>query len=249
MTYTKKPTDAAVIYDGPSMIDGAPIVVIATFSNRNRKTGGVLQTYILMRDIDPRDANKCGADFAICGNCPHRGNATDDPALALATGRSCYVVIGQGPLNAWKSYQRGTVYPRIADHDGMVALGRGRTVRLGTYGDPAAVPSYIWESLVEQAGAFVGYTHQAGVASADVRTDLCMTSADNLADAQAAWDRGERTFRVVSDYSEMQANEIACPSERGVQCADCRLCGGTSVHSPKSIAIAVHGAGARYFAA
>lgn len=249
MSFTKKPTDAAVIYDGPSMIDGSPIVVIATYSNSNRKTGGVLQTYILMRDLDPRAASKCGADFAICGNCPHRGNATNDPKLALASGRSCYVVIGQGPLNAWKSYQRGNVYPRVADHAGMSALGSGRTVRLGTYGDPAAVPSYIWESLIEQAGASVGYTHQSGVQGADVRPDLCMVSADNLTDARAAWSRGERTFRVVSDYSEMQANEIACPSKRGVQCADCRLCGGTSVQSPKSIAIAVHGAGARYFAA
>ena len=247
MAHTKKPTDAAVIYDGPSMIDGQPIVVVATYSNRNRKTGGVLQTYILLRDIDPRDANKCGADFSICGNCPHRGNATTDPTRALATGRSCYVVIGQGPLTAWKSYQRGTVYPRVADHAGMVALGRNRTVRLGTYGDPAAVPSYIWESLLSECGAHVGYTHQSGVAGADVRPDLCMTSADTLADAQQAWARGERTFRVVRSYADLQANELACPSERGVQCADCRLCGGTSVQSPKSIAIAVHGAGARYF--
>jgi len=247
MSFTKKLSDAAVIYDGPSLIDGTPIVVVATYSNRNRKTGGVLQTYILVRDTDPRDANKTGTDFSICGNCPHRGKPTSDPTRKLAVERSCYVVIGQGPLNAWKSYQRGNVYDRADNHETIAALGRDRTVRLGTYGDPAAVPSYIWDSLVSDARAHVGYTHQSGVESADVRSDLCMTSADTLADAQAAWSRGERTFRVVSNYADMSPNEIACPSERGVQCADCRLCGGTSVLSPKSIAIAVHGAGARHF--
>ena len=247
MTYTKAPTDAAIIYDGPSLIDGTPIVVVATYSNRNRKTGGVLQTYILVRDTDPRDANKQGSDFAICGECPHRGKPTSDPTRKLAAERSCYVVIGQGPLNAWKSYKRGNVYPPVSGHAAIAALGSGRTVRLGTYGDPAAVPSYIWESLISDARAHVGYTHQSGISSADVRSDMCMTSADTLEDAQAAWARGERTFRVVSDYADMAPNEIACPSERGVQCADCRLCGGTSVSSPKSIAIAVHGAGAKYF--
>lgn len=249
MQYTKKPTQAAVIYDGPSLIDGQPIIVIATASDRNRKTGDVLQTYILLRDTDPRDANKLGLDFAICGDCPHRGMPTADTYKRLAEGRTCYVVIGQGPLIAWKSYQRGNVYPRVADHAGMVALGRGRTVRLGTYGDPSCVPGYIWDSLTAEATARVGYTHQANMPGADVRTDLCMTSADNLPDAQAAWSRGERTFRVVRDYAEMQTNEIACPSSRGVQCADCRLCGGTSIASPKSIAIEVHGNGAKYFAA
>lgn len=248
MTYTKTALEGAVIYDGPSLIDGEPIVVIATVTDTNGKTGGVVQTYIMLRDVDPRDANKTGADFAICGNCRHRGKATSDPRRKLATERSCYVKIHHGPLNVWKALQRGNVYPRVADHAGMSALGRGHTVRLGTYGDPAAVPSYIWESLLEHSKGRLGYTHQSGMAGADTRADMCMTSADDLASAQEAWARGERTFRIVRDYAEMQPNEIACPADtRGVQCADCRLCGGTSVQSSKSIAIAVHGAGARYF--
>ena len=37
---------SGIIYNGPSLLDGKPIVVIATYSNRNRKTGAVLQTYI-----------------------------------------------------------------------------------------------------------------------------------------------------------------------------------------------------------
>ena len=39
--------DKAIIYKGPSLIDHSPIVVIATYSDRNTKTGGMVQTYIL----------------------------------------------------------------------------------------------------------------------------------------------------------------------------------------------------------
>ena len=38
---------SGIIYKGPSQLDGKPIVVIATYSNRNTKTGAVVQTYIL----------------------------------------------------------------------------------------------------------------------------------------------------------------------------------------------------------
>lgn len=36
-----KQLNAGVIYDGPSLLDGKPIVVIATYSNRNKKNGSV----------------------------------------------------------------------------------------------------------------------------------------------------------------------------------------------------------------
>lgn len=38
---------SAIIYRGPSLIDGAPIVVIAIDSASNTKTGRMVQTYIL----------------------------------------------------------------------------------------------------------------------------------------------------------------------------------------------------------
>jgi len=70
---------SAIIYNGPSLLDGQPIVVIATYSNRNRKTGHVVQTYILLRDINPLEASKTGADYSICGDCIMRGTPNDDP--------------------------------------------------------------------------------------------------------------------------------------------------------------------------
>lgn len=245
-------SNSGIIYRGPSLIDGQPIVVVATYSNRNRKTGTMVQTYILVDGMKPTDASKCGADFSICGNCPHRGIATDDPNKKQAVKRSCYVVLGQGPTIIHKSVERG-VYPTVEGHQAIAAIGRGRMVRLGTYGDPAAVPSFIWESLISEAVGHTAYSHQSDCATADTRPDMYMTSADNAAQAIAAWSRGERTFRVVSSRDDLvKGKEILCPASKEagqrVSCVDCKLCVGSSI-AAKSIAIVAHGAGASHFAA
>jgi hypothetical protein len=64
---------SGIIYNGPSLLDGKPIVVIATYSKRNTKTGEVVQTYILVDGMNPLDASKTGADFSICGIAPCAG--------------------------------------------------------------------------------------------------------------------------------------------------------------------------------
>ena len=94
---------SGIIYKGPSLIDGKPIVVIATYSNRNTKTGNVVQTYILCEDINPLEASKTGADASICGTCPLRGTPTTDPSRKIAAGRRCYVNLGQGVLIVWRA--------------------------------------------------------------------------------------------------------------------------------------------------
>ena len=48
----------SIIYKGPSKLDGAPIFVTAIHTSSNRKTGNLVQTYIMRSDMDPRDANK-----------------------------------------------------------------------------------------------------------------------------------------------------------------------------------------------
>ena len=166
---------SAVIWRGPSPMDGAPICAVAVISQSSRentKTGAVVQTYILLEDIDPRNASKSGADYSICGTCPLRGIATDDPDRSIARNRICYVQLGQGPLNVFKAIQRG-VYPVVRGHAAIAAIGRGRVVRLGTYGDPAMVPSYIWESLISEARGHTAYSHQANVPAANFRAPTC----------------------------------------------------------------------------
>jgi hypothetical protein len=238
-----KQLKSAIIYRGPSLIDGKPIVAIATYSKRNRKTGGMLQTYILVDGIDPRVANKAGLDYSICGGCPFKGIPHNEPDKALAKLRKCYVRIDQGPLNVYKTLARG-VYPEIRGHKAIADLGRGRMVRIGTYGDGAAVPSYIWDSLISEATGYTAYSHQALMRTANFRSDLYMRSIDSLEEAYEAWANGQRTFRVINSVTDIvKGKEILCPASkeagRRVQCANCKLCGGTRVQA-KSIAIPAH---------
>jgi hypothetical protein len=242
-------TSSAIIYQGPSLLDGKPIVVIAIDSARNKKTGHMVQTYIMRADIDPRDASKSGEDYSICGSCPHRGTATDDVDAKQAKARSCYVLLGQGPLIAYRSFLKG-IYPNVSGHSAIAAIGKGKLVRLGTYGDPAAVPSYIWESLISEAQGHTAYSHQASVQGAAFMPSYMMQSADTLNDAQAAWANGRRTFRIVRDVADIvKGSEILCPASKEAgkrtTCAQCKLCGGASI-AAKSIAIPAHGAGATY---
>lgn len=231
--------DNGIIYRGPSLYDGAPIVVIATYTTANRKTGGVVQTYILREDIDPRDASKSGADASICGTCPHRGEVTTDPARKIAKGRTCYVNLGQGVLIAWRAFQRG-VYPAAARQRERAAIGAGRVVRIGTYGNPSCVPDHVWDDLLTDCKSWTAYNH-----GEPWRPDLAMQSADSYEEARAAWQRGQRTFRVLQDLSELdKENEILCPASKEAgkrtTCAKCLLCAGTSTKSPKSVAIPMH---------
>lgn len=230
----------AVIYRGPSLLDGQPIVVVAVWGSKNRKTGGMLQTYILRADIDPLTANKLGEDYSICGDCTFRGTPTLDPDKKQAERRTCYVVLGQGPTQVWKGLQRG-LYGDCCSPAERRALGKGRMVRIGTYGDGAATPTWVWTDLIAEAEGHTAYTHNRAPST------LFMRSADTLEQAQSAWKSNVRTFRVIHDASHLvRSQEILCPSDRGVQCVDCGLCGGSRVQA-KSIAIVVHGPGAKHF--
>ena len=242
-----------IIYDGPSMIDGVPIICIATgfkSNSSNIKTGSMVQTWILVKDVDPRDANKLGLDYSICGDCPLKGTPrkASEPEK-LAKDRPCYVAIYQAPLNVWNTYHRGK-YEHVTGHDALADLGDDRLIRLGSYGDPAAVPSYIWDSLLTKSVGRTGYTHQHNISSADTRYDLCMHSADSITDARKAWDNGLRTFRVIDSVSSIvKDKEILCPAskEAGYRttCDSCKLCSGSQIKA-KSIAIVAHGNGAKY---
>jgi len=223
----------AIIYNGPSLLDGQPIVVIATYSNRNTKTGRVVQTYILREDINPLEASKTGEDYSICGDCPMRGEPTTDPERKQAKGRRCYVNLGQGVLITWRAYKRG-VYAEGSARD----MGRGRFIRVGTYGDPAAVPSHVWDELLSEAETWTAYTHQK-----PWRPEIAMQSADTYTEARMHWRAGRRTFRVIADLGQLdQKNEALCPASkeagRRVQCTACKLCQGGKL--AKSIAIVEH---------
>lgn len=233
-----------ILYEGPSAIDGQPIVIIAnrieTASN-NPKTGAMVQTFIMRADIAPNEALKTGADASICGNCPHR------PAL----GGSCYVRVFQAPLSTYKAYKRGRYARPGIDYDPALLpeLFAETAFRIGTYGDPGAAPIGFWEPLVKHARAVSGYSHQW-----QFRPDLkahCMASADSESEAKTAQALGWRTFRVKTALQAKMPGEVNCPASKEMgaktNCALCRACGGLSAKAKASIVINAHGATAKRF--
>jgi hypothetical protein len=229
----------AVLWRGRSRIDGGPTVAILTGfrASRNEKTGPVLQTYILRSDVDPLEASRSGLDRSICGDCRHRS-------------RSCYVVLMYGPLGVWKAYRAGSYLDATRWRARRRELADGRKVRLGTYGDPAAVPAAVWRDLLSNSSGWTGYSHQWRARSARSLRGLCMASVDTLAEGRAARADGWRTFRVRRAGSRALPNEVVCPASkeagRRTDCARCGLCKGTS-SGARSVVITVHGSRAGSF--
>lgn len=231
-----------IIYRGPSLLNQAPIVVVAiTKKSTNVKTGNVVQTYILVDNGESPVANvKALADAAICGSCPHR----------RGMGGSCYVNLGQGPRAVADGIVRG-IYP--FDPAAAAAASTDRVVRLGTYGDPAAVPAQVWDALLANAAGNLGYSHQWKSGQAQHVMHLCMASADSESDRDLAKSMGYRTFRVRVAEEPIRAGEFVCPAskEAGYKktCATCGACSG-GVNSKKADpAIIVHGSLAGRFIA
>jgi hypothetical protein len=240
-------TNGVILYEGPSMIDGAPIVVIAVgfkSGSTNSKTGAMIQTYILRSDVHPVEAIATRLDSSICGGCVHRG--TLDRATGKMVGRSCYVQVGKGPAGVWKCYARGGY--RVATADELAELGAGRLIRLGSYGDPAAAPAPMWARLVSRAAGYTGYTHQWKSARLRDVTAFCQASCDSVADLERARGLGLGTFRVAPIGAGAEAGEIVCPASaeagKSTTCDACRMCDGTG----RNIVIQAHGNGAGYVA-
>jgi len=229
-----------VIYDGPSMIDGERIVaiVVGLAGSKNAKTGAMVQTYIIRPDMAPIEAVRAGADASICGGCKHRGDG-------MGGARSCYVTLIHGPHQVYGAFLRGS-YPDASPEE-VAHIVAGRMIRLGTYGDPAAVPLPVWQALLRWAAGHTGYSHQWRTLT-EAWSRLVMASVDSIEEMDEAHARGWRTFRVGAE--PVLGVEINCPASKEAgqrtQCIDCLLCMGTTSRSPRSIQIAPHGTGAKY---
>ena len=243
----RKKFAGVILYRGPSLLDGAPIVVIAnriTSASANGKTGAMVQTFIIRSDVAPLDALRSGADASICGDCRHRP----------ANDGSCYVNVGRSVASVYGALLRGRYAEPGVDYCPSILpdLFEGLTVRLGTYGDPAAAPFQIWRAATVRAAAVNGYSHQWRNPAFAVFRLLCMASADNEQEARAAQAAGWRTFRVKSASDPRLEREVTCPAskEAGARttCEDCRACGGLSAKARAGIVINAHGATAKRFA-
>jgi hypothetical protein len=229
--------NGVIVWEGASSLDGAPIVLLAVglrSASSNSKTGAMVQTYILRSDLSPVAAVRSGADASICGNCPARGNGD-------GTGRICYVQLQNAPTGIYKAYKRGS-YPHMAGSE-----FNGAMVRLGAYGDPAAVPVAVWRRVIATATAYTGYTHQWRRKPS--LKALCMASVDDEREALEARALGWRTFRAsLPGQAERLASEAICPASaeagRKLTCETCLACSGTGGGRRGSIVIRAHGGAA-----
>jgi hypothetical protein len=229
-----------IIWQGPSVLDGAPVVAIATgltlarrHSKRgvNAKTGAMAQVYIIRSDVSPVEARQQGLDGAICGDCKHKSG-------------SCYVRLEQGPLIVYKSFLAGK-YPVLSALDAAEQL-RGLNVRLGSYGDIAAIPAHILHSLMRFTANNTGYTHQWKRNDMEHLKVFTMASCDTLEEHLEATRKGWRTFLVVPKGStQIPAKTFLCPASeeagKKLTCDQCLACNGSRDNRSASVYIPVHG--------
>ena len=234
-----------IIYEGPSLLDGKPIVAIVTFGSNNTKTGNMPQIWIIRSDIHPVDALKTGEDVSICGNCIHRPKELGDNALKEKS-RSCYVnTMSMSAI--YKKYKKGGY--KKPGLDQIAKKLNKQNVRLGAYGDPCAVPIEVWDTILKNCKS-TGYTHQWRTCDKGYQK-YCMASCDNSIDVTLATSEGWRVFYVqnTNDYSNIhrQVNNIKlaqCPASREMNkvttCFACMNCSGLRSGLKSNITIAIH---------
>ena len=229
-----------ILWRGISPIDGlTPVKVVATgftIKSKNGKTGDMIQVWIMLDNVHPKNAIDSGDDYAICGNCPHRKNERGE--------RSCYVGI----------HTIGQIYKKDAT-DGYIDISNNiveslhlfqdKDVRFGSYGDPVCIPLHIVELITKVCG-HTGYTHQWRNPKFSAYKQYFHASVDTFSDYFDAKDSGWSTFRVRSQESTVMLNdEVYCQGGLKTTCKKCQLCSGTSSQQ-SHILIDGHGSGSKY---
>jgi hypothetical protein len=241
-----------ILYEGPSALDGAPVVVIVnriTTASDNAKTGAMTQSFVIRSDVDPITALNTGQDVSICGDCQHRPRIVKGKRK-----RTCYVNVGRSVMAVWGAFLNGRYARPGIDYDPAILpdLFEGLAFRAGTYGDPVAAPYPLWRRATVKAAAINGYTHQWRDPRFAAFRFLCMASADSVLELEAAHAAGWRTFRVRHASEPVLAKrEAICPASaeagKRTDCATCRACGGLSAKAKVSMVIIAHGATAGHF--
>lgn len=247
-----------VLHRGIAAWNGGKYVVIACFGeSENRKTGPMVQVYILADNGEkPTDAIKSGDDATVCHDCPMRGilakyaGRRRIPADLIGgggEGNACYVNAGQSVQSVYHAYQAGRYETYDLElHDRWFY---GRSIRWGAYGEPVLIPLWIVEHLSGIADGWTGYTHQFHRREFQAYRRYFMASVHNHTIGRAV-ELGWRMFyagtTIPAEYAHLF---VDCPAseESGFkkQCIDCKACRGNcrpvGDSMAKSISINPHG--------
>jgi len=247
--YVKLPEATQAVYDrivkskprpnGYILHEDAHRVIIATgFStpSENRKTGPMIQVWILVKAEDPVKAVLSGLDRLVCGNCPLRARKATKTRKGKK--RVCYVNVGQAPRGVWVKWHEGG-YPTLPTFE----LFHGTTVRFGAWGDPTHLPFALAQAIAAVSSGWTGYSHQWRKPAFQPWRTLIQASVETDADKALAESMGWGVFWVIPRGSPHPTNATECLSDKsGIQCHDCLLCSGKG----RSIFIEAHGSGAKY---
>jgi hypothetical protein len=228
-----------VAWRGPSLFTGDEIQMSVTglaADSKNDKTGAMVQTIIASPHHRSVAAYGTDLERAYCGDCIMRGARVN----GKLKNRACYV--------RWAAFlndQHKSKYPLVSLVEARAAL-RGKDVRLGAFGDPAAMPFDVVNELIAGARMWTGYTHAWRDCDQRWRF-MVMASVETLDGYLEANRRGWRTFRTKLPSMPVYPSEIRCPAEtHGITCQKCGLCSGKSKPA-KNICINAHGPGAAHF--
>jgi hypothetical protein len=198
--------------------------------SRNPKTGPMIQAWILPRHENPYLSVARGHDTAVCGSCPLRAIGKN------RFERRCYVNVAKAPFAVYRRLKahRFTETGRIRD------LPQGLKIRLGAYGDPAAVPYDVIAELC-QHGRHTGYTHAWRFCDPGFKR-LLMASVESPAAAETAQKLGWRTFRVRKKGDAVLfpgEDQCLAAKEAGHQttCSECLACDANH----RNISLEAHG--------
>ena len=205
----------------------ADVMVTATGGKRpsaNIKTGPMIQVQAAPVSVNPVEAYKTGADVSVCFDCPVK--------------KFCYVNKGHAPLATWKVAREQTPI----DAPTFDKWAGNRSARLGSWGDPAAMPINVLETVLANR-SHTGYSHQWDKPEYQYLAPIVMASVETIEQREQAVSMGWRTFRIIAPGAPLDTGEIVCPnytSGGAVQCADCMLCSGAD-NAAADIVIPVHG--------
>lgn len=219
-----------ILHEGEQ--NGERFAVIATGFNKgstNRKTGKMIQIYIILADVHPVAAVQSGLDAStICQDCP------------FASGNGCYVNVGQGVASVWKSYRAGN-YPHLLAKD-FRKMFEGRSVRFGAYGNPTLLPLAKVKLIASVASGWTGYFHNwhsMHKATAKAYNQYFMCSTETQDSYKLAKSLKMRVFHASPEKPE---DAVECVSDsHGIQCIKCQLCQGWAKKA-KNVWINPHGA-------